>query len=416
MKIVFMHQNFPGQYKHLARFLAADSDNDVRFVTKPKAVEIPGVAKHTYKLHREPRKGVHHYIASLEKAILHGQAAARVLLALKNNGYKPDIIFAHPGWGESLYAKDVYPDVPLLNYFEFYYRAVGSDVGFDPELAPTLDDFCRIRTKNTANLLSLEACDAGISPTKWQRKQFPQEYLYKISQIHDGVDTKVARPDGEARLELPNGKTVGRGDEVVTYVARNLEPYRGFPIFMRAVEEVCKRRPHCQIVIVGGDGVSYGRRPPKGKTYRSIALSEVTIDPDRVHFLGYVPYNKFLKVLQVSSVHVYLTYPFVLSWSMLEAMAAECLIVGSDTPPVAEVLREGKNGLLVDFFSHQAIADRIDEVLDHKDRLAELRKNARKTVVEKYELTHCMNKQVKLLQDLAGGKLPKARKIATPRL
>jgi glycosyltransferase involved in cell wall biosynthesis len=415
MKILFMHQNIPGQYKHLARIFGADAKNTVYFVTKPKAVEIPGVKKVTYKLHRDVQKDIHHYIAPLESAVLYGQAVARVLLAVKNSGFTPDIICAHPGWGEALYVKDVYPDVPLLSYFEFYYRSKGSDVGFDPEIEVTLNDYCRVRTKNTSNLLSLEACDAGISPTRWQRKQFPPEYLYKIAQIHDGIDTNLAAPNKEARVDLPNGNTLTRNDEVVTYVARNLEPYRGFPVFMHAIPEICRRRPNAQILIVGGDGVSYGRRLPKGETYRAKMLSEVKIDPARVHFLGYMPYEKFLKVLQISSVHVYLTFPFVLSWSMLEAMAAGCLVIGSDTPPVTEVITDGKNGLLVDFFSPKQIAERIDEVLNHKDGMAHLRRAARETVLERYELQSCLKKQIKLIKSLADGKIPSmTRPIKVP--
>lgn len=406
MKIVFMHQNFPGQYKHLARVFGADPKNEVYFVSKPKSVEIPGVKKVTYKLHREPKKDMHHYVAPLESAVLFGQAAARALMELKKRGFTPDIICAHPGWGEALYTKDVYPSTPLLNYFEFYYRSSGSDVGFDPEIKIGLDDLCRIRTKNTNNLLSLESCDAGISPTRWQRKQFPKEYLYKISQIHDGIDTELCAPDKDARLELPNGKVLTRNDEVVTYIARNLEPYRGFPTFMRAVAEICRRRPNVQIVLVGGDSVSYGRRLAKGETYRAKMLAEVKIDPARVHFLGYIPYEKFLKVLKVSSAHVYLTYPFVLSWSMLEAMASGCVIIGSDTQPVTEVISDGKNGLLVDFFSPKQIADRVDEVLDHKDRMAHIRRQARETVLERYELSSCLKKHIKLIKSVADGKIP----------
>jgi glycosyltransferase involved in cell wall biosynthesis len=416
MKILFMHQNFPGQYRHLARLFAADPDNDVRCVTKPRTAEIPGVRKHTYKLHREPQKGIHHYIAGLESQVLHGQAAARVLSALKKAGYTPDIVCAHPGWGEALYVKDIFPSAPLLSFFEFYYRASGSDIGFDPNTEVTPDDLCRIRTKNTNNLLSLEACDAGVSPTRWQRKQFPKEFLYKIARIHDGINTEVAVPNPKARLELPNGEAVTRDDEVITYVVRNLEPYRGFPVFMHAVEEICRRRPNCRIVIVGGDGVSYGRRLPKGQTYRAKLLSEVTIDPERVHFLGWIPYERFITVIQVSAVHVYLTYPFVLSWSMLEAMSAGCLVVGSDTPPVTEVIEDGKTGLLVDFFSPKDIADRVIEVLDHKDRMADIRAAARRTIRARYDLSKCVKRHVKLIQDLADGKLPSPKKPAASRV
>ena len=406
MKILFLHQNMPGQYKHLARVFGADPKNEVYFISKPKPVEIPGVKKITYKLHREQNKDIHHYLAPAESAVLYGQAVARVLMDLRKTGFKPDVVCAHPGWGEAMFVKDVFPDAPLLNYFEFYYHSSGSDVGFDPEYNVTLNDLCRIRVKNMNNLLSLEACDAGVSPTRWQRKQFPAEFLYKIAQIHDGIDTKIAAPNPGAKIQLPNGKQLGRDDEIVTYVARNLEPYRGFPTFMRAVPEICRRRPNAHIVIVGGDGVSYGRKLPKGQTFRAKMLKEVKIDPERVHFAGYLPYDKFLKILQASSVHIYLTYPFVLSWSMLEAMSAGCLVIGSDTAPVTEVISDGKNGLLVDFFSPKQIAERIDEVLDHKDRMARIRKAARDTILERYDLDMCLKKHVKLIKSLAAGKLP----------
>jgi glycosyltransferase involved in cell wall biosynthesis len=406
MRVLFIHQNCPGQYKHLSRVLASRPDNQVVFITQKGKQDVPGVTKLEYEPKRQPSPTTHYYIRNFEGGILNGQAVARVALALKKRGFTPDIVCAHPGWGESLYIKDVYPDVPLLNYCEFFYRQVGADVGFDPEYPLDLNTLARVRTRNALHLLSIEGCDQGISPTRWQRTQFPKEFHYKIATCHDGIDTDVACPDLDATLSLPDGTTLSRRHEVVTYVARNLEPYRGFPSFIRAVAEICTRRPHCHILIVGGDEVSYGRRVPGGTTYREKMLSEVKIDPKRVHFLGKVSYATFIKVLQVSSVHVYLTYPFVLSWSMLEAMAAGCLVVGSDTAPVTEVLSDGKNGLLVDFFSPSAIADRIDEVLDHKDRMGALRERARQTILESYQLGDCLQGQVQLMEALCDGQRP----------
>ena len=407
MKVLFIHQNFPAQFRHLARVLGASADNEVVYVTKRKELEIPGVRKVVYDLSRDASASTHHYIAGLEKAVLYGQAVARVTMALKRRGFVPDVVYAHPGWGEPLYVKDVYPDSPLVNLYEFYYRTFGSDVDFDPSRPPKFDDVARIRTKNTTNLLSLESCDWGVCPTKWQYAQFPQEYRYKLSVVHDGIDTKLALPNPNTRLKLSSGVELGRDSEVVTYVARNLEPYRGFPSFMRAVTEICRRRPNCHILIVGADGVSYGAKLAKGDSWRKRMLAEAPIDPRRVHFLGTLSYANYIQVLQISSVHVYLTIPFVLSWSMLEAMAAECLVVGSDTAPVREVIEDGKNGLLVDFFSPNAIADRVDEVLDHPDRTVKLRKQARKTIVSRYELSKCMPRQLAILERLAAGRGPK---------
>lgn len=410
MRYLFVHQNMPGQYKHLAQRLAQDEANTVVFVTKRKGIELPGIHKVLYEPKREPADSTHPYLRLSEAGVLHGQEVVRKCLALHKRGFTPDIIIGHPGWGEMMYLRDLYPNVPSLQFLEFYYRADGSDVGFDPAFPVTIDTRCRIRTKNLIQDNALATADAGICPTFWQFEQYPEEYRYKISVIHDGVDTKVCMRDDSAALQLPDGRVLTRNDEVITYVARNLEPYRGFPTYMRVVEELCKRRPNAHFVIIGGDDVSYGRRLPEGQTYRAQALKEVTIDPARVHFLGRVPYDQFLKVLQVSSAHVYLTYPFVLSWSMLEAMACECLVIGSATPPVEEVIKHGKNGLLVDFWNHQDVADRVCEVLEHPDGMAALRRAARRQIVRDYELEGCIDRQMGLIDALLAGKRPVAPK------
>lgn len=312
----------------------------------------------------------------------------------------PDVVIGHAGWGETLYLKDIFPQAKLINYFEFFYHATGADTGFDPEFPMSIDDHLRIRTKNAVNLLSLDACDAGISPTHWQHGTYPKEYAKKISIIHEGIVTDVVKPNAKAELRLESGQMLTKADEVITYVARNLEPYRGFHSFMRAVEIICKRRPRAQILIFGGDEVSYGSRLPNGQTYKQKMLQEVDIDPARVHFMGKVPYQTYLQALQVSSAHVYLTVPFVLSWSMMEAMAAECVIVGSNTAPVTELLRDGENGLLTDFLSPEEIADQVDRVLDAPDRMVELGKNARKDIVKSYTVKKSIKQYEALLKRL----------------
>lgn len=406
MRYLFIHQNMPGQYKHIAQRLAANKKNQVVFLTKRENLDLPGITKVLYKPHRDPTPGVHRYIAGFENAVLHGQQVVRACIDLKTKGFRPDIVIGHPGWGEMLYIKDVWPDVPVLSFFEFYYRAVGADVGFNPADELTIDDQCRIRTKNLINMMALEATDAGMSPTYWQFQQYPEEYRYKISVIHDGVDTKVCAPDPEAVLQLPNGKVLTRADEVVTYCVRNFEPYRGFPTFMQAVEQLHKRRPNVQVVAIGADGVSYGKPLPDGKHYRHELLKQVNVDRDRLHFIGSVPYETFLKVIKVSQAHIYLTYPFVLSWSMLEAMSAGCAVIGSRTAPVEEVIEDGVNGLLVDFFDPAAVADRVEKILDHADRMAEMRVRARETVLENYDLEKCLARQMTLVKNLVLGHRP----------
>jgi len=388
MKYLFIHQNFPAQYRHVVRHLADQPGNEIYFITQPNENVMPGVHKVTYP--REPRAPVncHTYAAEIEAAIHTGATVADVCRGLQAQGFRPDLIVGHSGWGETLFVKDVFPDVPLLANFEFYYHAQGVDVGFDPEFVSIFNDPSRLRARNGVNLLAFQAADWGHSATKWQRGLNPSEMRSRISVLHEGVDTSIAHPQPDARFKIPGGRVLTARDEVVTYVARNLEPYRGFHIFMRSLPQLLKRRKHAQVVIVGGDGVSYGAPPPPRSTFREMMLRELGADLDlkRVHFLGMVEYNDYLSLLQISSAHVYLTYPFVLSWSLIEAMACSCLIIGSKTPPVLEVLRDGRNGIAVDFFDHLQIADRIEGALANPDQMRALRAGARATAVAQFDL------------------------------
>jgi glycosyltransferase involved in cell wall biosynthesis len=277
-------------------------------------------------------------------------------------------------------------------YCEFFYHGTGSDLGFDPEFPSSLDDQLRVRIRNSTQLVSLAATDTGISPTAWQRAQYPQESQEKILIAHEGVDTERLRPDPNAVFSR-NGLRLSVGDEVVTYVARNLEPYRGFHVFMRALPELLKRRPKAQVLIVGGDEVSYGLPAPGGKNYREHYCAELKdqIDWSRVHFTGRLPPADYLRALQVSSCHVYLTYPFVLSWSLLEAMSVGCAVVASDTLPVREVIEPQTHGVLTDFFDSQALAERVAEVLQAPEQASAMRQAARARVVAQFDLkTRCL--------------------------
>jgi len=413
MKLLFVHQNFPGQYKHLAPFFASDPRNQVVSIgeeREDRKIAVKGLRHLVYPKPAGANKHTHHYLHSLEAAVRRGQAVARLAFGLRKEGFVPDVICAHPGWGEALYLKEVFPESCLLNYYEFFYQFHGQDTGFDPEYQPTPDDRFKIPTRNATHLLSLAAGDWGLSPTVWQRDRFPPAFRGTISVIHDGIDTAHVRANDHVKLTLegvPGPLT--RADEVLTYVARNLEPYRGFHTLMRALPEILRGRPRARVLIVGGDEVSYGRRPPGGKTYRDLLLDEVGADLDlaRVHFLGRVPYPTFLKILQVSSVHLYLTVPFVLSWSMLEAMSAGCLLVASRTPPVEEAVVDGLNGLLVDFLSPADVAERVVDALASQAKYASLRREARRTVVERYDLrTVCLPQLVGLVSTLAARRVP----------
>ncbi len=389
MTFLFIHQNFPGQYFHIVRRLAGQNDKRVYFITQTSQIEIPGVSKIVYKPELPELSSCHPYAAPFDAAVRTGTAVAEACRKLLEAGVVPDIVVGHCGWGETLFVKEVFPRAPLLTYFEFFYHAQGADVGFDPEFAPSHpDDRSRLQVRNAVTRLSFAECDWGQAATAWQRSLFPAAMQARITRLHEGVDTATVKPDPGAWIKLaPQNIVLTRSDEVITYVSRNLEPYRGFHIFMRALPEILRRRPRLHVMIVGGDGLSYSHPPPYGGSYREMMLAELNgrLDLSRVHFLGSVPYATFLNVLQVSSAHVYLTYPFVLSWSFLEAMSAGCAVIGSATPPVAEVLRDRENGFLVDFLSTEALCDRVDEIHGHPNRHQAMREAARATAIRDFD-------------------------------
>ena len=391
MRLLFVHQNFPGQYRHLASHFSRQKGNEVVALgekgnllrNRPFA---SGIKVFGYQVNPQSQG----FEAPVVRAIERGRAAAAAATQMRRAGFRPDVIFTHLGWGEALFLKDVFSEAKVLLYCEFFYRAQGGDLGFDPEFPPSRESLLRVRVMNAPLLMSLDASDWGLAPTHWQQRQFPAAHRARMSVVHDGIDTDFVSP----------AKETG-GEEIITYVARNLEPYRGFHIFMRAIPEIQKRRPKARVVIVGGDEVSYSARLPEGETYRARLLRELEgkIDLSRVQFTGRIPYGQYLDLLRRSSVHVYLTYPFVLSWSLLEAMSAGCLVVGSRTPPVEEVIRDGENGLLVDFFSPEQIAAQVDRALT--DDFEPVRQRARQTIIDRYDLRRvCLPAQVELVTNL----------------
>lgn len=400
MKFLFSHRNFPAQFRHILIELSKDPSNEIVFITGTKNdVQFPRVKKYEYKLKREVPENCHRYLRGFEESVIHGQSAAEVAIGLKRKGFKPDVIYAHP-WGNSLYFKDIFPDTPLINFCEWYYKAENSDIDFSGEKINE-DRKAKTRTMNAQLLLDMIACDKGICPTHWQKSQFPKDFHHKIEVLHDGIDTDYFTPNPDAVLKIPNTDIeLTAKDEVVTYATRGMEPYRGFPQFMEAAEKLLKRRPNVHIVIGGEDRVCYGAKLAKG-SYKQMMLDKLDLDMSRVHFTGGLPYMEYKKLLQISSAHVYLTYPFVLSWSMLEAMSCGCCIIGSKTPPVEEVIKDGENGILVDFFDVDALTDRVSYVLDNKDKIQDIRQNARNTIIDKYNLKKLLPKHIKIITTMA---------------
>lgn len=409
MNILFIHQNFPAQFKHLAPALAAIPGNTVAAMTlRTGGADIwQGVRIFPYTMTRKSTPNIHPWVLDFESKAIRGEACFRAALAMRESGFKPDVIIAHPGWGESMFLKDVWSGVKIGIYCEFYYHAAGADVGFDSEFPMKGDgSACRIRLKNLNHQLHFDIADAGISPTQWQASTFPESFRSKITVIHDGIDTALLAPNPHAVLSIKDKAVLHKGDELITFVNRNLEPYRGYHIFMRALPELLSRRPHARVLIVGGDGVSYGVRPEGKMTWKEMFAREVRsqisdTDWQRVHFLGNIPYRAFLSLLQISMVHVYLTYPFVLSWSLLEAMSCGCAIVASKTSPLQEAIRHDETGRLVDFFDAAGLSDEVCALLDDPAARARMGANARAFAQANYDMNNiCLPGQLQWVQEL----------------
>ena len=412
MRILFVHQNFPGQFKFLASALATNPEHRVVALTmkQVKVNELKGITLRFWSTSRGTTRGVHPWVSDFETKTIRGEACFHAARQLKAEGFIPDVIIAHPGWGESLFLKEVWPEAKLGIYCEFYYHSEGADVGFDPEFPPKDEaDVCRLRLKNLNNLLHFQVADAGLSPTDWQASTFPEPFRSRITVAHDGIDTGAVAPNPAISLTINGNLTLTKRDEVITFVNRNLEPYRGYHIFMRALPEILRRRPKARVLIVGGDKVSYGARPEGGRTWREIFATEVhpqisDADWARVHFLGNLPYQHFIQLLQLSTVHIYLTYPFVLSWSLLEAMSAGCAIVASDTQPLREAIQHDVTGQLVNFFDIDGLVNTVCALLDNPLERARLGSNARVYAKSHYDLKSvCLPRQLAWVKRLAGG-------------
>ena len=403
--VLFIHQNFPGQFRHLAPRLQ-QLGYRCHGIAAPQAPGLPGVPLQRYPLPKPPpAKSIHPWARDFHTKCLRADCVAQQVLLLQSQGFEPDLVIGHPGWGELFAIKDVLPAVPVWHQLELVYQLKGADFGFDPEF----DDSdwkrsARLRLRRAPQLQAFHELDCAVAPTQWQASTAPPEFRDRVHVIHEGIDTAAITPNPKANVRLHRGSHCFQlGDELVTFVARNLEPYRGFHTFMRTLPLLQQLRPNCQVIVVGGEEVSYGAPPQGGGTWKQALLEEVgdQLDASRIHFVGRVPHGVLHNLFQVSACHVYLTYPFVLSWSLLEALSCGALVLGSATPPVQEVIDHGVNGLLCDFFDAEALAMQLAEVLENRGSYQHLRDQARRTAVERYDLEHvCLPQQLALAESM----------------
>ena len=427
-KVLFLHQNFPGQYKHLARILMDKNNYELHSLSlgsdNTSSVEnlkkiYKGINHHKYFITNINAKNVNRLAVEFETKMIRAETVLEKSLEMKENGFNPDLLIIHPGWGEGFLLKEVWPKAKIINYFEFFYNTQDSDVDFDLSESNHPNYDIELKTKLVArNAPFLSACnqsDIMIAPTNFQKSTAPIEYRNKIKVIHDGIDTNALKSNPKSNINLSRKKTDGsiekinltKKDKIIAFVNRNLEPYRGYHIFMRSLPSIIKEHPDAYILIIGGDDVSYGARPKKG-SYKNIYYDEIKDKipkENRIKFLGFVDYQVLLSVFDIASVHIYLTYPFVLSWSMLESMSLGGLVLGSKTPPVEEVIKHKKNGLLVDFFDHKTISSTVIDILNNPKSYSSIRKEARKTVVEKYDLyKKSIPRQLEIIESLLNEK------------
>lgn len=399
LNILFMHSSFPGQFKYLSLYLSRMQHHRVTFITGDQNLELEGIDKIIYRPEQTISSNSHRLLQYYEKAIVVGDAAASEALKLREQGYKPDVIYGYSGSGVTLFIKDIFPDVPLISFCEWFLNADGPEAAFDEYLCDA-DDRIKIRCAYSGMLSDLCFCDSAVTSTHWQKRQFPEMFQRKINVIHEGIDTDTCKPDFGAEFYIRDKHLVlGSGDEVVTYGTRGMELYRGFPQFMEMVSKLQKKRPNVHVVVAGEDATFYG--PPRcGDTWKEIMLKKFDYDMNRLHFVGTLPFSEYIKLLQISSVHVYLTYPYILSWSVLNAMATGCCVVASDTPPVLEVMKDNINGLLVQFHDVEQLTQKVEHVLNHRDQMKRIRYNARQTVLEHFDIRNLLNRQVLLIDNV----------------
>lgn len=399
MHVLFVHQNFPAQFGHIAAHLTHRHGFRCTFVTERRGGKVGDVECVQYKVDGGATKHNHYCTRTFENATRHAVGVYEAVKARPD--LKPDLIVGHSGFGSTLFLRELFPDVPIINYFEYFYRTRDSDMDFRKDYPPQPMDFLRARARNAMVLLDLENCDAGYSPTEYQRRLFPKEYQGKLHTIFDGVDTAVWKPMPGLPREVC-GYKVPDGMKVVTYATRGMESMRGFDVFMKAAKRLCDRRKDVIFLVAGQDRVCYGgdERFTGGKTYKEWVLAQDNYDRSRFVFLGLIPPTELAKLFNITDVHVYLTVPFVLSWSLLDALACGTTVLASDTAPVREMVQNGVNGVLFDFFRPDALAELANQLLDRKEEYRVLGRQGAAIIREKYSVDVCLPKMVELYESV----------------
>jgi glycosyltransferase involved in cell wall biosynthesis len=397
MHVLFVHQNYPAQFGHIASYLAQRKGYRCTFLSQQPPGKNGAIERIQYQLKGGATAQTHYCSRTFENAIWHSHGLYEALDARPD--IKPDLIVAHSGFLSTIFLRELY-DCPMVNYFEYYYRTRGADMDFRPDFPYPAINRLRARARNAVALMDLENCDAAYSPTRWQRSLFPRFFQDKIRTIFDGIDTTIWRPlaGGPRRI---GDRVIPEGTRIVTYVSRGLESLRGFDIFMQAAKRICQRRSDVIFFVVGEDRVCYGGDEEfiGKKSFKQWVLERDDYDLSRFVFTGPVPIGTLVQLFALSDLHIYLTVPFVLSWSLLDALACGTTVLASGTPPVREVIEHGKNGLLVDFFDTDGMADLACQVLDRPQEYKHLGRSGVEMIQTRYSMDVCLPRMLALYED-----------------
>jgi len=398
--ILFVHNNFPAQFGFVAEAAMARG-HACAAIASPTGRPMTGMPMEKWEAGRSSSPMILKAAIRAEADLIRAEAAAAAALRLNQQGFYPDLIVGHPGWGETLYLREIFPKAKQIIYAEYYYRTADGDVGFDPEFGPASAPM-ELHAKNIGLALALSEADTIVAPTSFQASRLPGVFRQRTEIVHEGVDLLRTRKNAAARWVTADGRVLDGARPIITFVSRKLEPLRGYHSFMRSLPRLLEAVPDAEVLIVGEAArAGYGAAAPEGRTWAEVILDEVRdkLDVSRIHFTGRVPYETFIDALSLSWAHVYFTYPFVMSWSLLEAMACECLIVGSDTAPVRDAITAGENGLLVDFFDHAGLAQTLIEACRSPRRFDHLRRAARQTVEARYDrIRVCLPAWMRLIE------------------
>ena len=397
MHVLFVHQNFPAQFGHIARHLIRTRGWRCTFVSKTPGGDVDGIRKVEYTTSGGARETTHYCSRTFENTVWHAHGVYEACKA--HPDLRPDLIVGHSGFGSTVFLPELYPGVPILNYFEFYYHPHQSDMDFRPEFPPSELDFLRARARNAMLLLDLETCRRGYSPTHFQRELFPEAYRSKIDVIFDGIETDIFRRQGNLPRRVGE-RSIPESTRIVTYVSRGFESMRGFDVFMKVAQRIYQQFPDVVFVVVGSNRVCYGgdEKHIRHKTFFEHVMAQSNYDMDKFLFTGLLPVAKLVEVLSLSDLHLYWTVPFVLSWSLMDSLACGCTVLASDTAPVREMIEDGRNGRLCGFSDVEGFASRAVEILRDPGAFRHLGQEAAERIRRDYAIDVTLPRLARLFE------------------